>query len=493
MSGSHAITSGAHPGSVVELAEAIRTRTVRVSEVATAHLERIEQLNTKVNAIVCLAPDVLDKAAAADAMLDRGDAPGPLHGVPFTVKDTLAVAGYPATAGSAALAGYSPDRTAPVIARLLDAGAIFLGKTNCSEFAVDTHAGNLLFGDSRNPLDLQRTPGGSSGGDAAAVAAGMAAFGIGTDFGGSIRWPAHCTGIACLRPSLGRLPGTGILPYDISQPVGPPNSASLLHRYMTAGPMARAAADLELLTRVMAGPDGQDSQAVAVNVPESQTVDIRVLRVAWCDGEGSVPVRADVAGVIATAARFLSPMVAEVSQQRPPRLNEAADLFVRLRDLEGLPEVAQIIDASPATISQGVTGYLTYTSAELGRSTAATVLAKMLSLTAQRDAVRAQVLAFMQHWPILLLPVACVPAPLIGTTSATCDDSEVPWSQLGSCCRAISILGLPAAVVRVGTGDDGMPIGVQIVGRPFHDHQILAIAEQLDTNRTAREGDAHDA
>lgn len=493
MSGSHAKTSGARVESVVELAQAIRARTVRVRDVAISHLDRIEQLNDKVNAIVHPATDVLDKAAAADAMLDRGDVVGPLHGVPFTVKDTLAVAGYPATAGSAALADYTPDRTAPVITRLLDAGAIFLGKTNCSEFAVDTHAGNLLFGDSRNPLDLQRTPGGSSGGDAAAVAAGMAAFGIGTDFGGSIRWPAHCTGIACLRPSLGRLPGTGILPYDISQPVGPPNSASLLHRYMTAGPMARTAADLELLTHVMAGPDGQDSQAVPVNVPESQTVDPHDLRVAWCDGEGSVPVRADVADVIAAAARSLSPIVAQVSRQRPPRLNEAADLFVQLRDLEGLPEVAQIIEASPATISQSITNYLTQTSAGLEHSTAAALLAKMLSLTAQRDAVRAQVLTFMQRWPILLLPVACVPAPLIGTTSATCNDSEVPWSRLGSCCRAISILGLPAAVVRVGTGDDDMPVGVQIVGRPFHDHQILAIAKQLEKARTGRDGGDDDA
>jgi len=467
----------------VQLAAAIRSRKISVTEVMEAHLDRVARRNGTIGAIIHPASDVLQQAAAADRALARGDRVGPLHGVPFTVKDTLAVAGYPATAGSAALAGYLPKQTAPVVRRILDAGAILLGKANCSEFAVDTHAGNLLFGDTRNPLDEDRTPGGSSGGDAAAVASGMAAFGLGTDFGGSVRWPAHCTGVASFRPTIGRLPGTGILPYDTTQAVGPPNSSSVLHRYMTAGPIAWTVADLELLTSIMAGPDGQDQQVSPTPIPPADSVDPTSLRVAWCEGEGTVPVRADVRGVIAAAAEQLRSAVGAVRHHRPPRLEEAADLFVQLRDLEGLPEVSQIIRRSSAAVSEGITAYLGATAAGLAALSAVDYAATVLELTTRRDAVRAAVLTFMEEWPVLLLPVASVTAPIIGTTSALINGQQVPWSSLGSCCRAISILALPAAVVPFGTGDDGMPVGVQVVGRPFHDHEVLAVAQQLEVRR----------
>lgn len=464
-----------------ELASAIRNRDITATEVARRHLDRIAALNGSLNAIVHVAPDVLEQAAAADRALERGDRVGPLHGVPFTVKDTLAVAGLPATAGSATLADHVPERTAPVVQRVLDAGGILLGKTNTSEFAVDTHAGNRLFGDTRNPLDPQRTPGGSSGGDSCAVASGMASFGIGTDLGGSIRWPAHCTGVVSFRPTVGRLPGTGALPYDTSAPMGPPNSGSFLHRYMTAGPIARTVADVELLADVMAGPDGYDAAAVPVWVPAASDVELSALRVAWCAGEGTVPVREDVREAVAAAAAGLSGVVDAVTCQRAPRLEEAADLFVRMRDLEGLPEIARIIEGSSASVTPGITSYLGSIESRLAGMTGTRLLEESLSLAARRDAVRAAVLDFMEQWPVLLLPVASVTAPVIGTPHVTIDGQQVPWSALGTVCRAISILSLPVVVVPCGTGEDDLPIGVQVVGRPFHDHEALAVAAALES------------
>ncbi|MCH6469408.1 amidase [Sinomonas terrae] len=474
----------------VRLARAIRAGELTAVDAVIAYLDRVDQCNGAIRAII--APDAaairreaLEQAAAADAARERGDELGPLHGVPFTVKDTLAVAGYPATAGSAVLKDYMPEATAPVVARVLAAGAILLGKANCSEFAVDTHAGNLIFGDTRNPFDLGRTPGGSSGGDAAAVAAGLAAFGLGTDFGGSIRWPAHCTGLASMRPTVGLLPGTGILPYDTAAPLSPPNTASVLHRYMTPGPLARRVEDVELLVRLMAGPDGIDAACAPVPLRRSEEVDLAAISVAWCEGEGTVPVRSDVIRALSRAARLLGSTVRAVVNQRPPRLDEAAGLFIELRDAEGLPEVAEAIRRSqsqphPVEVTVGILKYLSSIEAKLAKVSGAELLVANLRATARRDAVFAAATRFLGEHQILLLPVASATAPLIGTSVVEVDGQQVPRSQLGASCRAISILGLPSAVVPVGLGDDGMPIGIQVVGRRFHDHEVLAIAHEIE-------------
>ncbi|MDP5225668.1 MULTISPECIES: amidase [Arthrobacter] len=476
--------------SVVELAQALRDGTVTATQAVTERLDRIERLNGRIGAIVSpglseLRRDALDAAARADEAHARGELLGPLHGVPFTVKDTLAVAGLPATAGSTILAGYVPESTAPTVERILAAGAILLGKTNTSEFAVDIHAGNLLFGDTRNPLDLDRTPGGSTGGEAAAVAAGLSSFGIGTDLGGSIRWPAHCTGVVSMRPSIGLLPGTGALPYDVTSPIGPPNSASFLHRHMTVGPIARTVADVELLVRLMAGPDGVDSLCVPVAVPPSSEVRLNELDVAWCAGEGNVPVRADIVAVLARVAGLLAGSVKSVVEERPARLDEAAGLFIELRDAEGLPEVDAAVQAAQAQpgsgeITPGILSYLGAIRSSLSGRTAAEALASLFDATLRRDAVLASVTAFLDRHPVLLLPVASVTAPLIGTSSEEVEGTEVPWGQLASSCRAVSILDLPSVAVPVGHDAHGLPIGIQVVARRFHDHEALAVAREIE-------------
>ena len=230
--------------SMVEWAAALRERRLTAVECLELHLGRIAQANPSLNAVVTLNPLAREEAEAADAAAAEGRFLGPLHGVPFTVKDTLATKGLRTTAGSPLLGDYVPEQSATAVRRLQEAGAVLLGKGNCSEFAVETHSRNPLFGDTWNPWDTSLTSGGSTGGDSAAVASGMSAFGLGTDFGGSIRWPAHCTGIASLRPTPGLVPETGLLPYvppaDGSLPA--PNSMSALHRLGTVAWLARKVA-----------------------------------------------------------------------------------------------------------------------------------------------------------------------------------------------------------------------------------------------------------
>src|ERR1700682_5117970 len=227
------------------LAELIRRRALSPVEVAKAYLSRIENLNPSLNAIVTLAPDVIEQAQAAEARLMSAGSVGPLHGVPLTIKDTIETAGLRTTSGSAVCAPHVPQTDAPAVARLKAAGAIILGKTNTAEMAMDYTADNLLFGRTNNPHDSSRTPGGSSGGEAAAIATGLSAGGLGTDLAGSIRIPAHFCGIAGLKPGSGRVPAEGEFPESI----GPYSLGSVV------GPMARNVEDLRLLFNVLAGAE----------------------------------------------------------------------------------------------------------------------------------------------------------------------------------------------------------------------------------------------
>lgn len=448
--------------SALTLAASIRAGKVSALDTLQELLDRIRR--TGLNAVITLDPGAGVAARLADRAVAAGEPLGPLHGVPFTVKDTIDVAGLRATAGSTTLAGRVASRTATAVDRLRAAGAIVLGKANCSEFAVDIHTANPLFGATLNPADRTRTPGGSSGGDAAAVAAGLAPFGLGTDFGGSLRWPAHCTGVCTVRPTPGLVPGAGVLPHT----GWPPNPALMLHRLMTVGPLARTVADLVALLRALAGPDPADPLTVAVPFGDPAGVDPTGLRLAWCDGEGSVPVAAEVVEAVRAAAEALRPYVGAVGQARPPGLAECADLFVALRDSEGLPEVTELVAGR-----EGLLG------ADLARYLANPPTGHRTRLAARRDAIRGEVLSFLAERPVLLLPVASVPAPA-PVPEVSVDGHPVPFRRLGSSCRAISVLGLPAAVVPVGRSAEGLPIGVQIVGRPFHDHEVLAVAALLE-------------
>jgi Asp-tRNA(Asn)/Glu-tRNA(Gln) amidotransferase A subunit family amidase len=463
------------------IADQVRKGMITATEVLEAHLEQVRSQNPTLNAIVTLAEDeAREQAANIDSSIAAGAVPGPLAGVPFTVKDLIATRGVRSTAGSLILRDHVPAWGATAVERLCAADAVLLGKANCPEFGLAVHTGNRLFGETLSPLGPGLSPAGSSGGDASAVASGMAAFGIGTDYGGSIRVPAHCTGLAALRPTPGLIPGTGQFPFPPwpapvprgPAPVGP--GTSLQARLQSIAPIARRVSDLWPLLQVMAGPDGIDANAVPAALGHPDQVSVADLPVAWCAGDGSFPVRADLVQAVESAANVLADLGATVIARRPPGLDRAEPVYAALRGIEGLPEHRALVAGREAELT-GYARELIY--AEPGRPAGS---ATPRELTTAADDLRAEVAAFMRQWPILLMPVASVPAFPPGKAEFRVDSQVLGGAQMESCCRAVTLLGAPAAVVRCGSSREGLPVGVQVVGRPFHDAETVAVAAALE-------------
>src|ERR1700686_1688954 len=314
------------------LAELIRTREVSPVEVVQAHLDRIEAINPKLNAIVTVAGDALVAARAAEAAVLAGDELGPLHGVPFTAKDSIDTAGIMTQRGSPIFKGRIPETDATSVARLKSAGAILLAKTNLPEFSYSTETDNLLTGRSNNPWNLDRTPGGSSGGESAAIAAGMSPLGLGTDLAISIRGPAAQTGIVSLKATHGRVPMTGIWP-------------RVPRRFWHVGPMARTVRDLALAFSQLVGPDGQDGFATSTVEFDADIgrSPYRQLRVGWMVGPGFGPVDPEVAATVKAAADALKDIGVFVEQVSIPALERdfALDVFNRLHVMEMKPAFAE--------------------------------------------------------------------------------------------------------------------------------------------------------
>src|SRR6266545_1894781 len=305
--------------STIKLAELIREQKVSPVEVLQACLNRIEEINPKLNAIVTIAPDALEKAKEAEAAVTRGAALGPLHGVPVTIKDTIETAGLRTTSGSAMRAGFIPERDAPAVARLKAAGAIVLGKTNAAEMAMDYTADNPVFGRTNNPYDLSRTPGGSSGGEAAAIASCMSPGGIGSDLAGSIRIPSHFCGVVGLKPTVGRVPGAGQFPPAI----GPYSLGAVI------GPMARSVNDLRLLFSVLAGNEMSRAWPTSFTTGFSEARSfLHGRRFACYTDDGVAPVSEETQSAVETAARSLAEALF-------PSLGSAASKRLRRTRREG--------------------------------------------------------------------------------------------------------------------------------------------------------------
>src|SRR2546425_5503678 len=255
--------------SATSLAQAIRGKLVSSQEVVEAYIHRIEAVNPQLNAIVQLTAEAaLAQAREADAAQARGEIKGPLHGVPITIKDSFDTEGVISTAGTKGRASYVPQQDATAVARMRAAGAILLGKTNLPELSLAYESDNLVYGRTNNPYDLSRTPGGSSGGEGAIIAAGGSPLGLGNDAGGSIRIPVHFCGIAGIKPTSGRVPRTGNFP-------GPGGAFDMIWQ---PGPMARFVEDLSLALPIIAGVDGRDPSIVPVPLGDPKRVDLKTLR-----------------------------------------------------------------------------------------------------------------------------------------------------------------------------------------------------------------------
>ena len=405
------------------LARAIAAKKLSSVEGVRAHLEHIHTVNPRLNAVVfATAESALREARNADRRNTGRTILGPLHGVPFTAKDIFNTAGLPTTAGLRMMRSNIPDHDATVVARMRRAGAILIGKTNCPPGGAGVESWKSIHGGTRNPYDVKRTPGGSSSGEAAIIAAGGSPIGLGSDSGGSIRMPAAYCGIAGLKPTNGLVPSTGA--YGLPGGLSDPRSQ--------VGPMARYVADLKVALRVIAGPDGFDSGVVPVPARRRTPV-LDGLRVAWYADDGMARPTPAVAAAVKAAARALAAAGCSVTEARPP----------------SLPEAYQV------------------TLAYWGR--------KHMSadhMYRRWDAFRSTVLKFMAGYDVVLSPVVPDIAPLY-RAKATGDHQfsyTVPYSLSGN----------PCVVVRAGTSPEGMPIGVQVVARNWQDNVALRAARAVE-------------
>ncbi len=416
--------------SASKMAKAIKQKKISSEELTQLHLECIAAVNPKINAIFKLNENVLQEAKAADAELARGNSLRALHGVPFSVKDWIDVAGLPCAGGDVRHLNRMPKEDATVVTRLREAGGILLGKTTVT-------ANSEAYGKVCNPYNLEYSPWGSSSGEAALIASGGSPLGLGSDSGGSIRQPAHVCGIAGLKPSTGRVPLTGHFP-----PIVPLNDPRTV-----IGPMARYVEDLALALPIISGPDGRDSSVITVPLGNYRKVELNKLKVAFYTQHSSGSCSPDTLATVHDVAEYLCETCAVVEEKLPPRIEEifpiTKDYWNRLESTdfdEWKPEGANKLDGA--------------------------AVAKHLF---EWDRFRRSMLGFIKDWDVIITPAAEFPALPHGVDGGSIDYT-----------LAYSLTGYPCGVVRAGTSSDGMPIGVQVVGQPWRDDVVLAVMREIE-------------
>jgi Asp-tRNA(Asn)/Glu-tRNA(Gln) amidotransferase A subunit family amidase len=444
--------------SLTRLVELIRTRRASPVEIAAAYLEQIDKLNPSLNAVVTIAPDVMDQARVAEAAVMRGDNLGALHGVPITIKDTIETAGLRTTSGSALRTTFIPEHDAPAVARLKAAGAIILGKTNAAEMAMDYTAENPVFGRTNNPYDLSRTPGGSSGGEAAAIASCMSAGGLGSDLAGSIRIPSHFCGIAGLKPTTGRVPGGGQFPPSI----GPYSLGAVI------GPMARRVEDLQTLYDVLADEHTSSSLVAARD-------HLKGSRVAWYTDDGVAPVTDETHRAVEAAARALAEAGLLIEECRPPHVERGLDLWLNLFSRASVVQLREVYKGH----EQEAGSFVSWRLATADKSPAPT-LDEYITNWMQRDRLRAELLDWMETTPFIVAPVGATNALKHDSQKVTVEGRTMSSFRAFSYAQTFNVFDLPALTVVAGRSSDCLPIGVQIVGRPHAEEDILAAASIVE-------------
>lgn len=449
-----------------EMAEMIRSKRISPRELVRAHVDRVQELNPRLNAIVHLDRErALEQAQAAEQAVMRGEHLGPLHGIPVTIKSSIDVAGWRCEAGSKLRVGYVAQEDAPLVARLKAAGAVILGNTNVPEMLMAYETDNLLYGRTNNPWDLTRTPGGSSGGEAAAIAAGCSVAGVGSDGGGSIRVPAHFSGICGLKPTPGRIPATGHFPPS----VGP---FALLG---VVGPIARTVRDLEILLEVMAGPEEGDVCSAPVPFRRVSEDEVRRLRIGYFEDDGVTAVTAETRAAVRAAAKALAQQGLEVEPYRPEGLEHARQLWWLLFGLAGGLVLGPMLEGHQSDLSPILREFVGMVAAEPPLT-----LDHFLNALIERDQCRTRLLEKMRRFPVLLCPVCAIPAFRHGERAWAIDGQRVNYLDAMRYTQWFNLTGNPAAVVPVGRSPEGLPIGVQVVGRPWEEEVVLAVAAKIE-------------
>lgn len=439
--------------STVDLAAAIAQRKISAVEALDAHLARIDRHNEGINAVISLDREgARERAKNADAALARGEALGPLHGVPFTLKDTHDTAGMKTTVGFPPFAGHVASHNSPAVARLKAGGGVLMAKTNVATMLSDWQSNNPLFGRTNNPWNLERTAGGSSGGAAAAVAAGMTSFDVGTDMQDSIRLPAAFCGVYGLKPTEHCVSLAGAFP----DPGGTARSVRLMS---CLGPLARSVGDLSLIYRIIAGPDGRDTDLAPVPVEAMPKLDLKALRVAFAPSFRGFPVAADISAAVEDLAGNLRSAGATVEEAKLPRLDLHDDLAQGGALIGMMMEAAQPLSpAQPTSVS------------------------RWFEALARRDKSILAWDRFFDDWDALLCPIAmttafphCEPGKAIKV-----DGREQSYWMLPAYGAVFNYTGHPALSMPYGEDPDGLPIGLQLVGKRWSESQLLGIAAAME-------------
>ncbi len=452
--------------STTKLAQLIRAKKVSSAEAVEACIKRIEQVNPKLNAVVQTCFDrARAEAKAADEALAAGRIIGALHGVPFTIKDSFDTAGVISTGGTVGRASYIPAEDATVVARVRAAGAILLGKTNTPEFTlagggipgVSTTA-NIIYGITKNPWDLKRSTAGSSGGAGSIVSAGGASFDIGSDYGGSIRMPAHNNGCCGLKPTFGRVPRTGhIVDYG-----------GIFDSWQETGPLARRVEDLNLITSIIAGPDYKDAAMIPIPWRDPVSVEVKALRIGFYAENGVAEVTPETIAIVKQAATYFAELGCPVKEDFPKAIiMELEEIRSKLSPASG-PSLLRLAEKwGTKAISPTI---LTRAKQEMIST------AELVELLEKQDASRSRLLGWMKNYDIVINPAMPKPAQLINLGDQP--NARRPGSSF---MGAHNTSGYPAAVVPGGMSPEGLPIGVQIIGQPWMEDKVLAAAAFLET------------
>lgn len=439
-----------------EIANAVRQKEIKSVDLVRGFLDRIEKVNDQLNAVVLSnAEHAMKLAEKADTDLEQGNLHGPLHGIPMTIKDSLDTSEMITTWGTLGRKDYRPGPDATCVARLRSAGGIILGKTNTPEFTLWFQTDNLVYGQTKNPFDLTRTPGGSSGGAAAIIAAGASIFDIGTDTGGSIRLPSHFSGITGIKPTTGRVPCTGnALP-----------SSGMIARLSQPGPMARYVDDLSYLLKIISGPDQIDPNAVDAQLYDPDDVDVSTLRIGYHTDNGIKTPTQAIIDTIENAISLLRDSGQTVTDTRPAGVEMTNFIAGRVFSadggemVEGLLEDCHTTEPSPRIKANLASPGLPLDQREF---------AQVINLW---DNYRSSMLGYFEDYDILICPVNAKTAlPL----------NEEEDNMAYTYTIAYNLTGWPGVVIRGGSDENGLPIGIQILARPFREDHCLAVAAWLE-------------
>ncbi|MFK8183866.1 MAG: amidase [Phormidesmis sp.] len=474
--------------SASEIAEKIRDRTLSSTEMTQAYLAKIEKLNPSLNAICTLdAERALQQAKAADEASAKGDFWGALHGVPITIKDMFETVDFKTTAGYPPLKNYQPQQDATVVARLREAGAIIMGKSNLATLAGDYQSTNTLFSRVNNPWNLGYTPGGSSGGSAAAIAAGLSALEFGNDFAGSTRQPAHFCGIYGLKPTEGRISLAGTIPEVPGMPI-------CLRKMMTVGCLARSLKDIQLAFSLVAGPDPRRPEVPPVPLDTPSGKPLPDLKIAWIDEWPQLPVSKDIRAQMQTALQQLSAHGASVKRWMPEAfdISEVLNLYVRMAvyvNLYAQPKNKDTVGRNLIQIFRSATEgdkslrQFGNVSQALAISLNLSVKGYFETLTA-RDRFTTQLDEALEPWDVWIMPVCATTAFTHRPSWKAININGVSYPHgiaNGAYTMPFNLSSHPAVVIPMGFTSEGLPIGLQIIGKRWKEIELIAIATQIDS------------